>query len=213
MLPKKQSLESLDTSAEVGRGVRRGGSAVINTDFGEFTFMGYVDANDQEHLAIVKGDVAGRDSVLCRVHSECLTGEVFHSRRCDCRPQLELAMTRLSSESGVIVYLRQEGRGIGLVNKLRAYQLQNDGADTLEANLQLGFAGDMRRYSTAAQILADLGVRSIVLMSNNPDKQAQLEHEGIRVVRRDPHVAGVHNENQNYLSTKRRRMGHDLDLD
>jgi 3,4-dihydroxy 2-butanone 4-phosphate synthase/GTP cyclohydrolase II len=147
--------------------------------------------------------------VLCRVHSECLTGEVFHSRRCECGPQLDLALQRIEEKGqGVVIYLRQEGRGIGLLNKIRAYALQDEGADTLDANLALGFEGDLRSYDVAAEMLRDLGVSSVVLMSNNLDKVRQLEQAGIDVQRRLPHVAGVHEDNRAYLHTKQSRMGH-----
>lgn len=180
----------------------------IRTEQGTFRFVGFEDRQGREHLAVVKGDIRG-DEVLCRVHSECLTGEVFHSRRCECGPQLDLALQRLEeSGRGVVIYLRQEGRGIGLINKLRAYELQSAGADTLDANLALGFAGDLRRYDVAAEMLQQLGVLSVVLMSNNPDKQAQLEDAGIKVTRRVPHVTGVHDDNREYMKTKGARMGH-----
>lgn len=180
----------------------------IRTEQGTFRFVGFEDRQGREHLAVVKGDIRG-DEVLCRVHSECLTGEVFHSRRCECGPQLDLALQRLEeSGRGVVIYLRQEGRGIGLINKLRAYALQSAGADTLDANLALGFAGDLRRYDVAAEMLQQLGVSSVVLMSNNPDKQAQLEDAGIKVMHRVPHVTGVHDDNREYMKTKGARMGH-----
>lgn len=189
--------------------VWREGEALIRTDFGEFRFLGYRDESGLEHLAVLQGDVSG-EAVLCRVHSECLTGEVFHSRRCECGAQLDLALQRIAeSGRGVLVYLRQEGRGIGLLNKIRAYALQDQGADTVEANLALGFAGDLRSYAVAAEILRDLGVASVMLLSNNPDKARGLQLAGIDVQQRLPHVAGVHAENAAYLRTKRLRMGHD----
>ena len=192
-------------------GLERGGEADVRTDHGVFRMVAYADARGREHLAVISGTVEGEANVLCRVHSECLTGEVFASRRCDCGPQLELALQRISeAERGVVVYLRQEGRGIGLSNKMRAYQLQDEGADTLEANELLGFAGDLRRYDTAAQILADLGVASVVLMSNNPLKARGLEAAGIAVTRRVAHSVEAHEDNRRYLETKRSRMGHDL---
>lgn len=187
---------------------KRDGEAQIRTAFGTFRFIGYRDAQDLEHLAVVKGDVRG-SQVLCRVHSECMTGEVFHSRRCECGPQLHLALQRINEAGrGVVIYLRQEGRGIGLLNKIRAYALQDRGRDTVEANLELGFADDLRTYEVAAEMLRDLGVRSVRLMSNNPDKVSQLVGAGIRVDRRVPHVAGVHEENAAYMKTKHLRMGH-----
>jgi GTP cyclohydrolase II len=188
--------------------IEREGEAQIRTDKGLFRFVGFRDAEGLEHLAVIKGDIRGSD-VLCRVHSECLTGEVFHSRRCECGPQLDLALERIEAEGrGVVVYLRQEGRGIGLLNKIRAYALQDSGKDTLDANLALGFAGDLRQYDVAARMLAELGVQSVSLMSNNPDKVRQLEEAGIKVVRRLAHVVGIHEENRAYMETKEARMGH-----
>jgi 3,4-dihydroxy 2-butanone 4-phosphate synthase/GTP cyclohydrolase II len=150
--------------------------------------------------------------VLCRVHSECLTGEVFRSRRCDCGPQLELALRRIEEAgSGLVIYLRQEGRGIGLVNKIRAYALQDCGADTVEANHALGFPGDLRRYDVAAEILRDLGVRSVALLTNNPDKVSGLEEAGFAVAGRLPHLGPVNEDNRRYLEAKRAKMGHLLE--
>lgn len=187
------------------------GEALIRTEFGAFRFIGFVGEDGAEQLALVAGDVAGRSDVLCRVHSECLTGEVFRSRRCDCRAQLELAMQLVQQAGrGVIIYLRQEGRGIGLHSKLQAYALQDErGLDTLDANLELGFEGDLRSYADAACILQELDVNSIVLMTNNPDKEAQLKKLGVVVARRQRHVAGLHEENQAYFDAKASRMGHD----
>lgn len=186
----------------------REGEAQIQTTFGTFRFLGYRDAHGLEHLAVVKGDVQGTQ-VLCRVHSECMTGEVFHSRRCECGPQLHLALQRIEEAGrGIVVYLRQEGRGIGLLNKIRAYALQDRGKDTVEANLELGFAEDLRTYDVAADMLRDLGVQSVLLMSNNPDKVRQLQSAGIQVERRIAHVVGVHEENAAYMRTKHQRMGH-----
>lgn len=200
MLPEKT--EPLKPAA-----VQRAAATDIPTEHGVFRFIGY-DHEGHEHLAVVRGDVRG-NSVLCRVHSECMTGEVFHSRKCDCGPQLDLALERIGqAQRGVVIYLRQEGRGIGLINKLRAYALQERGADTVEANRELGFPDDLRRYDVAAAILRELGVRSIVLMSNNPDKLAQLTRAGVTVERRVEHIAGVHEDNRGYLNTKRVRMGH-----
>lgn len=188
--------------------VERQAETTIRTELGTFRFYGFVDGDGREHMAVVKGDVEGHD-VLCRVHSECMTGEVFHSRRCECGPQLDLALKRIERAGrGVVIYLRQEGRGIGLINKLRAYALQSEGADTLDANLALGFPGDMRRYDVAADMLRDLGVESVVLMSNNPDKEKQLAKAGIPVTRRVPHVAGLNEDNRDYMRTKGLRMGH-----
>mgnify|MGYP000883690466 CR=1 FL=1 len=165
----------------------------------------------KEHLAIVAGDLGagGGEDVLARVHSECWTGETLHSLKCDCREQLDQALAAIADAGrGVVVYLRQEGRGIGLGNKIRAYALQNEGADTVEANERLGFAADLRSYELAAAILADLGVRSVALMTNNTEKLRGLEMAGVRVSRRVPHWAGVHAHNEGYLQVKRIKMGH-----
>lgn len=199
--------DKTDRSQDEGL-VERDGEARIRTEFGTFRFVGFRDGQGLEHLAVIKGDVRGID-VLCRVHSECMTGEVFHSRRCDCGAQLHSALQRIEQEGrGVVVYLRQEGRGIGLLNKLRAYTLQDGGADTLEANVALGFAPDLRSYDVAAAILQALQVDSVLLMSNNPDKTSQLKEAGIAVTRRVSHLVGVHEDNHDYMQTKRRRMGH-----
>jgi 3,4-dihydroxy 2-butanone 4-phosphate synthase/GTP cyclohydrolase II len=203
MLPKK----AVTTSS--GRIAVRGGEAVVRTEFGTFRLIAYYDRDGLEHLAVIKGAVKGKSGVLCRVHSECLTGEVFRSRRCDCGPQLDLAMQKIEAAgSGVIVYLRQEGRGIGLVNKIRAYALQDQGADTVEANEALGFPPDLRKYDVAAAILRDLGVRSVQLMTNNPQKIEGLREQHLLVDARIPHVAETNEDNRRYLETKRARMGH-----
>lgn len=165
-----------------------------------------------EHMAIVKGDVAGGVAVLCRVHSECWTSEVLGSLKCDCRDQLDAALEKIAAEGkGVVVYLRQEGRGIGLGNKIRAYDLQNKGADTVEANLRLGFEADARTYDLAAAILDDLGVRSVRLLTNNPLKVAGLESSGVKVADRLSHWVGENQHNAGYLAVKRRKMGHHPD--
>jgi GTP cyclohydrolase II len=162
-----------------------------------------------DHVALVMGEVRGESGVLVRVHSECLTSEVFGSLKCDCREQLDRALEAIvEAGRGVVVYLRQEGRGIGLGNKIRAYALQNQGADTVEANTQLGFAADLRSYGLAAAILADLGVTSVALMTNNPDKEAGLEAAGVRVAERIPHWVGHHEHNRDYLEVKRSKLGH-----
>ncbi|HZS42258.1 MAG TPA: GTP cyclohydrolase II [Polyangia bacterium] len=165
----------------------------------------------KEHLAIVAGALADLqgEQVLARVHSECWTGETLGSLKCDCREQLDRALDAILAKGrGVIVYLRQEGRGIGLGNKIRAYALQEQGADTVEANEQLGFAADLRSYDLAATILGDLGVRSVALMTNNPDKVAGLEKAGVRVVERVPHWGEAQEHNQDYLAVKRTKLGH-----
>jgi GTP cyclohydrolase II len=166
----------------------------------------------QEHMAIVRGSVRGQSNVLARVHSECWTSEVLGSMKCDCREQLDAALERIATEgSGVVVYLRQEGRGIGLGNKIRAYALQNSGADTVEANLALGFEADARSYDIAAEILADQGVQSVRLMTNNPLKVRGLEEAGVTVSQRVSHWVGENQHNAGYLAVKRRKMGHHPD--
>jgi GTP cyclohydrolase II len=166
----------------------------------------------EEHVAIVAGDVSNGTNILCRVHSECWTSEVLGSLKCDCREQLDAAVDRIAAEgTGVVVYLRQEGRGIGLGNKVRAYALQNDGADTVEANLALGFEADERRYDLAAAILSDLGVRSIRLLTNNPTKVAGLRASGVVITERISHWIGENQYNADYLAVKRRKMGHHPD--
>ncbi len=166
----------------------------------------------EEHVAIVAGDVSNGTNILCRVHSECWTSEVLGSLKCDCREQLDAAVDRIAAEgTGVVVYLRQEGRGIGLGNKVRAYALQNDGADTVEANLALGFEADERRYDLAAAMLSDLGVRSIRLLTNNPTKVAGLRASGVAITERISHWIGENQYNADYLAVKRRKMGHHPD--
>jgi GTP cyclohydrolase II len=181
--------------------------AEIPTTHGTFRLIVY-RIGGEEHLAVVRGDVTG-DDVLCRVHSECMTGEVLGSLKCDCRAQLDMALAAIARAGrGVLVYLRQEGRGIGLGNKIRAYALQAEGKDTVEANLSLGFAADLRSYDMAAAILRDLGVRSVALMTNNPDKLAGLEEAGIEVAAHVPHWTADHEHNRDYLEVKRAKMGH-----
>ncbi|UER53969.1 bifunctional 3,4-dihydroxy-2-butanone-4-phosphate synthase/GTP cyclohydrolase II [Kineosporiaceae bacterium SCSIO 59966] len=198
--------------------VDRAATTRLPTRHGEFTAVGYADRVDgSEHLALVAGDlvegrlVDGRD-VLVRVHSECLTGDVLGSQRCDCGPQLDAALAEVARTGrGVVVYLRgHEGRGIGLLAKLRAYALQDAGLDTVDANLELGLPADAREYAAAAQVLADLGVRSVRLLTNNPDKVAGLRRYGVEVTERVGLTVGVRPENIDYLRTKRDRMGHDL---
>ena len=190
--------------------VHRVAEARLPTEFGEFTVIGYRnDVDAREHLALVFGDVMGQPSVLARMHSKCLTGDVFHSQRCDCGWQLHTAMQMVATEGrGVIVYLDQEGRGIGLLNKLKAYELQDRGADTVEANEKLGFAPDLRNYGIGAQILLDLGLTSIRPITNNPKKLVGLEGYGLTVEERVPLLAPESAENSEYLETKRTKMGH-----
>jgi len=197
--------------------VERVAETRLPTRFGDFTAYGYrITVDDSEHIALVHGDVSGEEPVLTRVHSECLTGDVFGSNRCDCGPQLDEALERIVAEGrGVVVYLRgHEGRGIGLVAKLQAYQLQDGGRDTVDANLDLGLPADARHYGTATQVLRDLGVRSVRLLTNNPDKVANLEDFGVPVAERVPLTPHPNDHNLAYLLTKRDRMGHHLpDLD
>ncbi|WP_324716967.1 bifunctional 3,4-dihydroxy-2-butanone-4-phosphate synthase/GTP cyclohydrolase II [Carboxydochorda subterranea] len=195
--------------------VRRVTEAALPSRHGEFRVVGYESQIDGEaHVALIKGDVASRRGVLARVHSECLTGDVFGSVRCDCGEQLVAALDAIEQEgAGVLVYMRQEGRGIGLLNKLMAYRLQDEGKDTVEANLALGFPPDLRDYGLAAQILVDLGVTSIRLMTNNPRKVAGLEGYGIEIVERVPIVVPPRPQNLRYLWTKQQKLGHLLHLD
>jgi 3,4-dihydroxy 2-butanone 4-phosphate synthase/GTP cyclohydrolase II len=193
--------------------VRREAEVHLPTRHGEFTAYGYRSTVDGvEHIALVHGDLGDGQDVLVRVHSECLTGDVFGSLRCDCGPQLDASLDRIQAEGrGVVVYLRgHEGRGIGLMSKLRAYELQERGRDTLDANLELGLPADARDYGAGAQILRDLGVRAVRLMTNNPDKSEALERHGITVGGREPMPVQAGEHNLRYLRTKRDRMGHDL---
>ena len=184
----------------------------LPTKYGDFRLYGYVNRiSGEHHLAIVKGDVDTGEPVLCRMHSECMTGDVFGSLRCDCGEQLAEALRRIEKAGkGVLVYLRQEGRGIGLINKLKAYELQDKGMDTVEANIALGFPADMRQYDAGAAILADLGVKKVILMTNNPLKINGLDEYGIEVAGRDPLEMTCNEKNLNYMFTKYRKMGHML---
>ncbi|MGX1882173.1 bifunctional 3,4-dihydroxy-2-butanone-4-phosphate synthase/GTP cyclohydrolase II [Streptomyces sp. NPDC055287] len=193
--------------------VRREATVQLPTTFGDFTAYGYRSTVDGvEHVALVHGEIGDGDDVLVRIHSECLTGDIFRSQRCDCGPQLEASMQRITETGrGVVVYLRgHEGRGIGLLSKLRAYELQELGRDTLDANLELGLPADARDYAAGAQILEDLGVHSLRLMTNNPEKTDALVRHGLTVLDREPMPVKAGEHNLRYLRTKRDRMGHDL---
>lgn len=192
--------------------VRRVVETRLPTHAGEFRLIVYeTDVDEYQHLALVKGDVAGDDEILVRVHSECFTGDVLGSLRCDCGYQLHHAMEMIEEEGkGVLVYMRQEGRGIGLVNKLRAYALQDQGLDTVEANVHLGFEPDPREYGIGAQILSDLGVRKMRLMTNNPIKRAGIEGYGLEVTGRVPIIGPCNEHNSRYLQTKKEKLGHIL---
>ena len=194
--------------------VHRVAEAKIPTKYAEFTAIAYKsDVDPLEHLALVMGDVTNGKPVLVRVHSECLTGDVFRSMRCDCGDQLDIALEMIAKEGrGVILYMRQEGRGIGLHNKIKAYALQEKGLDTVEANLSLGFAADQRDYGIGAQIMADLGLHEIRLLTNNPKKRIGLESYGLKVVETIPIVCEPNEHNLFYLQTKKKKMGHTLDL-
>ncbi len=192
--------------------VERYAEADVPTEYGLLRLVVYREPETgAEHVAIVKGDVRGKQGVHVRVHSECLTGDVLHSLKCDCREQLDYALRHITEEEhGAVLYLRQEGRGIGLGNKIKAYALQQKGVDTVDANRMLGFEDDLRRYHMAADMLSDLGARSIVLMTNNPDKVEKLRADGVSVSGRLPVHIEPNEHNRDYLLTKRARMGHML---
>lgn len=192
--------------------VHRYADAFVPTDYGRMKVVVYHESGTpHEHCAIVHGDVRGKERVLVRVHSECFTGEVLHSLKCDCREQLDQAMRVIAAKDrGAVLYLRQEGRGIGLGNKIRAYALQAEGVDTVDANLKLGFAADARQYDVATEMLTDLGVASVAVLTNNPAKVDALRADGVSVTRRVPMSVVPNQHNREYLDTKRARMGHIL---
>ncbi len=190
--------------------VHRVAEANLPTEFGDFRVVAYAnDVDKREHVALIKGEVAGKEDVLVRMHSECLTGDVFHSRRCDCGEQLVTSLRQIEAEGcGVLVYMKQEGRGIGLMNKIRAYQLQENGMDTVEANEVLGFPADLRDYGIGVQVLLDLGIKSMRLMTNNPKKIIGLEGYGLSVTEQVPVTVKPNRYNAGYLQAKREKLGH-----
>ncbi len=195
--------------------VRAAGVADLPTKFGHFNIMAFWNNRDEkDHIAIVHGEVVGMENVPVRLHSECLTGDALGSLRCDCRDQLTVSLERIAAEPfGVVLYLRQEGRGIGLLNKIRAYQLQDGGLDTVEANLALGFRDDERDFAVAAHMLHSLGIKSVRLMTNNPKKVDELRRYQVDVVERLPHIIPSNEYNRFYLETKSRRSGHWIDFE
>ncbi len=212
--PQPQLAPSLSASVEAIPAIPTSyvGACDLPTQWATFRLHGFVDLDSgKEHVVLTLGNVADGTPVLARVHSECLTGDGLFSQRCDCGAQLEAALKKIAAEGrGALIYLRQEGRGIGLINKIRAYQLQDEGADTVEANELLGFPADLRRYDICRPILETLGIKTLRLMTNNPRKVSALEHIGIAVCERVPLMAGHNASNRRYLATKKKKLGHML---
>lgn len=190
---------------------RKSAAADLPTKYGDFKIHVYESDDNKNHVALVHGNISKKDAVLVRVHSECLTGDVFSSLKCDCGEQLRDALKKIAKEDGVLLYLRQEGRGIGLLNKIKAYELQEKGFDTVEANKKLGFKADERDYTVGAQILADLGVKKIRLLTNNPRKIEGLEKYGMKIVERVPLVAKPNENSKDYIDAKIKKLGHLID--
>tara|TARA_B100000315_G_C14496453_1_gene550232 strand:- start:87 stop:689 length:603 start_codon:yes stop_codon:yes gene_type:complete len=190
--------------------IKRKETASLSTEYGDFAVVVYEDNEGLHHIALIKGSTKNKN-VLVRVHSECLTGDVLHSLRCDCHQQLDKALKIIAKHDGVLIYLRQEGRGIGLLNKIKAYALQDQGLDTVEANEKLGFKADMRDYTVGVQILADLGIKNIELMTNNPKKIEGLEKYGIKIIERIPLIIKPNAKNKKYLKAKKEKLGHYLE--
>jgi len=205
----KQLEKSVQTLSQHGK-VKHVAAAKLPTQWGTFTLHGFEDEESgKEHVALVMGDLGGNEPLLCRIHSECLTGDCLFSQRCDCGPQLQFAMESIAAQGrGIILYLRQEGRGIGLLNKIKAYQLQDSGADTVEANEQLGFEADSREYEICRPMLEHFNVQRVRLLTNNPAKVEAMERMGVEVVERLPIHVGVTSHNESYLSVKVDKLGH-----
>jgi len=191
--------------------IRKVSETELPTKYGKFKLISYEDITGGIHLVLINGEIKGKQNVYVRVHSQCLTGDTFGSLRCDCGEQLENALKIISKNDGVLMYMPQEGRGIGLVNKLKSYELQDKGLDTVEANIKLGFKPDLRDYGIGAQMLVDIGVRKMRLMTNNPKKIIGLEGYGLKVVERVPVETKPHEKNIIYLKTKKKKLGHMLD--